>query len=412
VLAVLLAIYVMNFVDRQILAIVLDDVKAELGASDTAMGLLSGFAFVAFYTLAGVPIARIADRGSRRNLIAAGLALWSAMTAACGLAASFWQLAFARFGVGIGEAAGTPPSHSMISDYFAPERRATALSVYATGIYFGVMFGFLGGGLIRDAFDWRTAFFAAGVPGLPLALLLLLTVREPARGAAERRSVAAAAPRVAEVVRALAARRSFRLLVAAACFQGLSGYAVLSWGPAFLGRVHGLGATEIGAGFGLVAGLGGALGATAGGALADRLGARDARWYAWLSAVVSAAALPFATGFYLAPAPALALLAFAPFYVLNNVYVGPLWSLVQGLAPVRVRAVASAALLAIVNVVGLGCGPLLVGAMNDWLAASEGALAIRWSLLVVALAGGLGGALFFALAARSLREDLAAAARA
>ena len=150
VLAVLVAVYVMNFVDRQILAIVLDDVKRELGASDTAMGLLSGLAFSLFYTVAGIPIARLADRGSRRTIVAVSLTIWSVMTAACGLAASFWQLALARFGVGIGEAGGTPPSHSLISDYFPPERRATALAIYGMGIYFGVMFGFLAGGWIRD----------------------------------------------------------------------------------------------------------------------------------------------------------------------------------------------------------------------------------------------------------------------
>jgi len=184
VLAVLLAVYVMNFVDRQILAIVLVDVKAELNASDTAMGFLSGFAFVLFYASAGIPIARWADRGSRRFIITLGLTVWSAMTAASGLARSFGELAVARFGVGIGEAAGSPPSHSLISDYFPPERRATALSIYAMGIYLGVLFGFVGGGYIRDLFDWRTAFLAAGLIGLPLALLVRLTVREPERGVA------------------------------------------------------------------------------------------------------------------------------------------------------------------------------------------------------------------------------------
>lgn len=292
VLAVLVAVYVMNFVDRQILAIVLEDVKAELGASDTAMGFLSGPAFVLFYTLAGIPIARWADRGSRRFVIALGLVVWSAMTAACGLARDFGQLAVARFGVGIGEAAGTPPSHSLISDYFPPERRATALSIYGMGIYLGVLFGFLGGGYIRDLFDWRTAFLAAGAVGVPLALLLRLTVREPARGASEHDAVDTETPPLREVLRILFGQRSFVWLTLAACCQALSGYAILSWGPAFLIRVHGMAVSEIGLQFGLIAGIGGAVGVTTGGFVADRLGARDARWYVWLPAILALATAP------------------------------------------------------------------------------------------------------------------------
>lgn len=408
VLGVLLAVYVMNFVDRQILAIVLDDVKRELGASDTAMGLLSGFAFAAFYTVAGIPIARLADRRSRRTIVAVSLALWSATTAACGLAASFWQLALARFGVGIGEAGGTPPSHALLSDYFPPERRATALAIYGMGIYFGVLFGFMGGGWIRDAFDWRTAFLAAGVPGVPLALLVFFTVREPPRGASEARAVGAEPPRGRDVLRILFGRRAFALLTLAACCQATSGYAVLTWGPAFLGRVHQLGASAIGTSFGLVAGLGGALGITLGGVLADRLARRDARYHAWLPAVVSLAAFPFAVPFYLAGDVATALASFAVFYVVNNMYVGSLWSLAQGLVPVRMRALASAALLAILNLVGQGLGPLFVGALNDALAPRLGAGAIRYSLLATAAIGALAGPLFFACA-RTLRADLAAA---
>ena len=408
VLGVLLAVYVLNFVDRQILAIVLDDVKRELGASDTAMGLLSGLAFSLFYTVAGIPIARLADRGTRRTIVAVSLALWSAMTAACGLAASFGQLALARFGVGIGEAGGTPPSHSLLSDYFPPERRATALAIYGMGIYFGVMFGFLAGGWIRDAFDWRTAFLAAGLPGVPLALLVVATVREPARGASEARLVEAEPPRAGEVLRILFGRRAFRFLTLAACCQATSGYAILTWGPAFLGRVHHLSGSAIGTSFGLIAGIGGALGITAGGALADRLARRDPRFHAWLPAAVSLAAFPFALPFYLASDTTTALASFALFYAINNMYVGSLWSLAQGLVPVRMRALASAALLTVLNLVGQGLGPLFVGALNDALAPTQGPAAIRYSLLATAAVGACAAPLFLACA-RSLREDLRAA---
>ena len=405
VLAVLLAVYVMNFVDRQILAIVLVDVKAELNASDTAMGFLSGFAFVLFYASAGIPIARWADRGSRRTIIAIACFLWSLMTAVTGLAQSFVQLALARVGVGVGEAGCSPPAHSLISDYFPPERRATALSIYAMGIYLGVLFGFVGGGYIRDLFDWRTAFLAAGLIGLPLALLVRLTVREPERGAAEHGAVATETPPVREVLRVLFAQRSFVWLAVAACCQALSGYAILSWGPTFLIRVHEMAVSEIGLKFGLVAGIGGAVGVTAGGVLADRLGASDVRWYVWMPAVLALVAAPLALPFYLLDDTTLALAAFVPFYVAGNMYVGPLLSLTQGLVPVRMRAVASASLLTVVNIVGLGLGPLLVGMMNDALAGTYGPHAIRYSLLVMAGLGVLATPSFL-LCARTLREEL------
>ncbi len=405
VLAMLFVVYVFNFVDRQILAIVLDDVKAELGASDTAMGFLSGFAFVMFYTVAGLPIARFADRGSRRSVIALGLAVWSAMTAACGLAQSFGQLLLARVGVGVGEAAGTPPSHSLISDYFPPERRATALSIYAMGIYVGVMLGYLGGGLLREAFDWRTAFLAAGLPGVPLALLVRATVREPRRGLSDAGYVDAAVPGVLEVARFLLSRRSFRWLTAAACCQALSGYSILAWGPAFLGRVHQMGAAEIGWSVGLITGVGGGAGAWLGGALTDHLQLRDRRWLVWLPALVSAAALPFAVPFYLADEPTTAIAAFVPFYVLSAMYVGPLWAVAQGLVRPRMRSQTSAVLLVVLNLVGLGAGPLVVGLWNDALRPTLGEEAIRYSLLGMAAVGAL-ATVFFVLAGRHLAREL------
>jgi predicted MFS family arabinose efflux permease len=234
------------------------------------------------------------------------------------------------------------------------------------------------------------------------------TVREPVRGAAEARSALAEPPRAREVLRILFGRRAFLFLTLAACCQATSGYAILTWGPAFLGRVHGLSGSAIGTSFGLIAGIGGALGITLGGALADRLARRDARAHAWLPAAVSLAAFPFAVPFYLAGETATALAAFALFYTLNNMYVGSLWSLAQGLVPLRMRALASASLLTILNLVGQGLGPLFVGVMNDALAPTHGAAAIRYSLLVTAAVGAC-AAPFFLLCARSLREDLAAA---
>jgi predicted MFS family arabinose efflux permease len=400
VLFLLLLAYILNFVDRQVLAIVGLEVKQEMGLSDTQLGLLLGPYFALSFTLAGFVIARIADVASRRNVLVVGLAAWSLLTAGCGLARSFAQLAALRCAVAIGEAAGTPPSHSMLSDYFPPARRATALAVYGLGIYVGTGFGFAGGGLLLEWFDWRTAFFVAGLAGLPVALLILLTVREPRRGAL------GGAPPLARVLPEVFATRAFRWLMAAAACQAFLGYAVLSWGATYLRRVFELSPGEVGVAFGGIAALAGGLGSLGGGVLADRLARRDPRWYAWLSAIVSLAAFPFAVVFVLAEGRELALVAFALFYLLNNLYVASLWTLVQGLVAPGLRATASATQLAVTNVIGYGGGSLLVGLANDALAPRFGADAIRWSLLGAAVVGAA-SALFFWQCARTLREDLA-----
>jgi MFS family permease len=404
VLFLLLLAYILNFVDRQVLSIVALDVKEEMGLTDTELGWLLGPAFAISFTLAGFVIARIADVGSRRNVVTIGLTAWSLFTAACGVAHSFTQLFTLRFAVAIGEAAGTPPSHSLISDYFPPARRATAMSIYALGIYFGTGFGFAGGGLLLEWFDWRTAFFVAGLAGLPVALLILLTVREPLRGGSEG-SPPREAPSIWRMLPEVFATRAFRWLMVAASCQAFLGFAVLTWGATYLRRVFDMTGAEAGVAFGGLAAIAGGLGALGGGLLADRLAPRDRRWYAWLSALVSLAAFPFAVIFAMAGDRTVALLAFAPFYFLNNLYVASLWTLVQGLVAPSLRATASATQLAVTNLVGYGVGPALVGFANDALAPRFGDDAIRWSLLGAAVVGAA-SALFFWLCARTLREDL------
>jgi MFS family permease len=409
VLGVLFLVYVFNFIDRQILGILIGPIQNELGVSDTAMGLLSGFSFAIFYTLAGIPIARISDRGSRRGVIAVSLALWSGMTAATGLAQNYLQLLLARIGVGVGEAGGSPPSHSLLSDYFAPERRATALALYANGIYVGAGLAFLLGGWVVTHFDWRVAYFGVGLAGLPLALLVRATVRELPRGLWEARAgmrvPAGAPPEFREAVRELFAKPTFGWLVAAACCQSLAGYGILNWGAEFLARVHGMTRLEIGSWMGPTILVGGCAGVTFGGWLADRLGARDRRWFLRLPAIVAVAGLPFAVLFLLLPGPAAALACFMPYYAISNMYVGPLWATAQNLARPQLRATASALLLFILNLVGLGLGPFAVGAANDLLAPSFGAGAIRWSLLGVVLTGGFASLLYWR-ASRTLEADL------
>jgi predicted MFS family arabinose efflux permease len=408
VLGLLFVVYVFNFVDRQILAILLEPIKRDLGVSDTAMGFLTGFAFALFYTFAGIPIARFADRGVRRSVIAAGAALWSAMTAASGLAQSFAQLALARVGVGIGEAACSPPAHSLISDYFPPERRATALALYAAGIHFGTAFGYLAGGWINEAFSWRVAFFVVGLPGLALAVLVRLTVREPPRGLSEGGVTGEDVPETREVLRFLWSLRSFRHVSLASALTAFAGYGIASWTPSFLIRVHGMGTGEIGTWLGLIAGIAGASGAYLGGRLVDRLRARDPRFGVWIPAAAALLGLPFVFLLLFWPDPRQALLLSIPGTLLGAVWLGPVFALTQTLVRIRMRAVASAILLFVINLIGLGLGPQTVGLLNDLLHPRFGAAAVRWSLAAVVLVMSLWAALHFVLAARTIRLDLEA----
>ena len=401
VLGLLFLVNVVNFLDRQILSILLEPIKRDLGASDTAMGFLTGIAFALFYTVAGIPIARLADRGSRRSVIAAGLAVWSGMTAVSGVVRTFGQLALARIGVGIGEAACSPPAHSLLADYFPPERRATALAVYAMGIHVGVLLGFVVGGWVNALFGWRAAFFVVGLPGLVLAALVRTTVREP-----RRIHVSAVALSSGDALRGLWRLRSFRQMSVAAALHSFAAYGIAVWAPAFLARVHHMGTAESGTWLGLISGFGGAIGAVAGGQLADRLGRRDPRWSLWVPAIASVAEIPFWFLFLLLPDHVPALLLGIPGIVGGAMWLGPVFAVVQDLVRPDTRALASAVLLFVINLIGLGMGPQAVGVLNDLLTPAFGALAIRYSLLVVGLMN-VWATFHFVQAARALPVDLA-----
>jgi MFS family permease len=407
VLILLTVVYVFNWVDRNILSILLEDIRVELNASDTAMGLLSGFAFAAFYSVLGLPIARWADRGNRRTLLALGLLIWSAMTAVSGTARSFGALALARIGVGVGEAAGSPPSHSLISDYFPPERRGRALSVYAMGNYAGVFVGFVIGGWINELYGWRAAFLAMGLPGILLAVLVRFTVREPERGRYDGGVGPADVVPVREALRFLRSQRSYVWLNAAGALAALVGYGFGIWAPTYMRRVHGMGTGEIGSWIGPLAALGGLTGTFLGGWLVDRLTRREPRWYLWLPVVSMLANLPISFAFALG-SKWLAIACYAPHSLLHGLYVGPMFAAMQGVAKPQMRALAVAIHLMIVNIVGLGIGPLAVGALNDALAERLGAAAVRYSLLLVSSFALFAGWLF-AIGARTLGRDLAAA---
>ncbi len=384
VLGVLFVVYVINFIDRQVLSVFIGPIQQEFGVSDTAMGLLVGFAFAVLYTFAGIPIARWADRGNRRDIITLGLALWSVMTVACGLARNFTQLFLARVAVGVGEAAGTPPAHSLIADYFPLHRRATALAIYSAGVFVGAALAYLGGGYLREYFDWRTAFIVLGVPGLLFAVVVRLTVREPLRGQSESRTAEAAArSSFGETLRFLLGSRSWVGLILGSSFLSISGYGVLMWGFEFLGRVHALPPVETGKWMALIVGLGGSLGTYLGGRLTDRYIEHRPATAMRLPALCTLAAFPFGLVFLLAGPTWLALLGFLPFYILQNIYIPMMYSANQSLARLHMRATASAILLFIINIVGAGAGPFIVGALSDFYAPDHGTLSIRYALLTV-----------------------------
>lgn len=405
VLAVLVVVYAVNFIDRNLLTVLLEPIKRELGASDTAMGLLTGFAFAAFYTLAGIPIARLSDRGSRRDVMSIGIAFWSLMTAASGLVTSYAQLAAARIAVGVGEASATPAAHAMISDLYPPARRAWALAIYSTGANFGTLFGLTLGGVIHETFGWRAAFFLIGLPGLLIAALVRTTLPEPHRGASEGIVDSGTTPTIGESLRHLASLPTFRHLALSAGLYGIVCYGLVAWAVTLIVRVHGVGYSEVGFKAGLAIGLSGACGALIAGALTERLTARDRRWLVWLPALVAALQLPFHALFALSSDAGIAFLALVPVNFLNVIFGPSSYAVAQGLAPLRMRAMASAALLFFLNLVGMGLGPTLVGVLNDVLDERYGPEAIRYSLLALLLAN-LWGIVHSLLAARTLDADL------
>jgi MFS family permease len=408
VLAVLTVVYVFNFLDRQLLVILQEPIKAELGLSDTQLGLLTGFAFALFYVVCGIPIARWADRGVRRNVIALSLTVWSAMTALCGLTGSYTQLLLARMGVGVGEAGGSPPAHSMISDIFNRKHRALALSVYSIGIYIGILAGFALGGWVAESFGWRRAFLVVGLPGVGLAILLRLTVREPIRGWSEGRAGnTPPAPPVGEVARLLWSRVAFRHLALAASLQAFIIYGVGNWLPSYFLREFSLGLSTVGTWLALTTGIGGGVGSFFGGWISDRLGARDLRWYLWTPAVLTLLSVPVLYVVLTTTSANVALLLTAPFNFLMAAYLGSVLAVSHNLVGVRMRALTSAVLFFFINLIGMGLGPVSVGALSDYFTRTGGESPLANGMMICGVAAALWACLHYLLAARTIREDIA-----
>lgn len=409
-LGLMVAIYVVNFIDRNIFSILIEPIKADILLTDTQLGFLGGISFAIFYTFLGIPIALWADKGNRRNIVSLAILVWSMMTAVTGFARNFWMLLAARIGVAVGEAGCTPPIHSLISDYFPIERRATALSIYSLGIPIGGAIGTLAGGWIGEYFGWRPAFLVVGIPGLLLALITRLTLRELPRGISDG-AVAAPAPvspiRMGEVVRFLWSLKSFRHLSIACAMNGFIGYGVGLFTPSFFIRSHGVGLAEVSTWL-FVSILSGMLGIFLGGFLGDRFGLRDKRWYMWIPAIALAASIPLNIPYYTTSITTFALFLNIPFAILGTMYLGPCFAMTQALVTPGMRALASAILLFILNIIGLGLGPWFVGFLSDFLGHYYGVESLRYSLFAVSVVVGLWATTHLYLAGVNLGPDLEA----
>jgi len=419
-LFMLVVVYTSSFVDRQIMGVLLEPVKLDLGLSDTQMGFMTGLAFALFYATLGMPVAFLADRMNRRNIIAIAVAVWSLMTALGGLAIGFWTLALARIGVGVGEAGASPPAHSMIADLYPEKERAGALGIYSLGIYFGVMIGFLAGAYVAEYYGWRAAFFVVGLPGLIIAALVRYTLIEPPRGAADGIDPPAPEPIVwsamwAEIgagFRHLLSDAVSRNVVFGIMLVAFVGYGATTWIAAFFIRSHGMSLIEVGTYLAVSIGVFGGLGAFLGGRLADWAAGRHLAGAMWVVATAKLAAAPLVVWFFLETNLTVALIVYLPALVLGAFYLGPSFAMIQTRAPLKMRALCSAIMLFIVNLVGMGLGPQAVGILSDVFAANYGSDSLRYALLILSFAA-VWGAWHYYLAGRHLmRIDAEQTARA
>lgn len=374
VLALLCLVYVLNFLDRQLLSILAKPIQDELGISDGQLGLLGGLYFALFYCILGIPVAWLADRGNRVRILSIACALWSAATIACGMAQNYPQLALARMSVGVGEAGGVPPSYSIISDYFPASRRGTALGLFNLGPPIGQALGVAFGAKIAAAYDWRLAFILLGGAGLIAAMAVWGMIREPRRGGTDVKAAAAVVDDLAEeavsflgTLKMFATRPTLVLVALAAGATQFVTYATMGFTTLFLMREKGMTLDEVAVWYALLLGICVSAGIFLSGRLIDRFGQRSPQVYGLLPGIALAVAVPFFIGFVHAPAWPVALAFLAVPTFLNYFYLTPAVTLVQNAVSARQRTLAGAVLLLIMNLIGLGFGPTWVGAMSDWL---------------------------------------------
>lgn len=405
-LIILTLAYTSSHVDRGIVNIVMQPIKNEFHVSDTALGFLSGLAFAVFFATLGIPVAMWADRSNRRNIIALAVTIWSAMTAACGLAGSFAMLAVARIGVGVGEAGSSPPSHSMLSDIYPKEKRSTAMAFYSTGVYLGAMIGLIGGGYVATHYGWRETFFVMGIPGLLIALLVRFTIQEPSRGQADGMiNNVLVHSSVKQVFRHIWYTKSARHIVIGLTLVSFAGYGSLTFGPSFFARSLGMSPQQAGMLLGPVAGIVGGLGAISGGFLADYLAKRDMRWNSWMIAVAKIIGMPLLVVFYMSSDLNIMMPVYVVSTLLGAFYLGPSFAMIQSLTPLHMRSLTSAVMLFIINFLAMGFGPLTVGFISDLLQPTFGAESLRYSLFLTSFIG-IWAAVHYYWAGRTYPEDV------
>lgn len=383
VLGLLTLVYMFNHIDRQILTILLEPIKAEFLLSDTQLGVLTGIAFALFYATLGIPVAIWADRGNRRNILALSLTIWSGMTALSGLAGSYWHLLLARIGVGVGEAGGTPPATSIISDLFPPSQRATALGIYTTGISFGILAGFLIGGFVYEAYGWRTAFFVAGVPGLILALIVRFSMTDPARGAIEQRSDTSEAPSLKEILHFAKGQKSVHHLLLGGVLLCIVSNGWLAMVAPYLIRTFEISVKEAGIALAILIGAFGGAGSILFGRVCDRFSQKSLIWRPRMIFYATLISLPFQVAFLFTSDISTAYVLYAVPSLLGLLYASLSYTAMQELFALRMRAFAAAIMLFALTLIGIGGGPVLVGFFSDLLADTYGTASLRYGLLIV-----------------------------
>ena len=380
----LTVVSVFAFIDRQLIIILQEAIKEDLDLTDAQLGFVSGLAFSMLYVIVVIPIARLADRSSRKNIITISLSIWSLITALTGLAANYIQLALARVGVGLGEAGATPASHSIIADYFPQEKRSVAYAIHGLGVYIGLLFGFALGGILEQLYGWRSAFYIIGIPGLVFSLIFYFTIKEPHREHTQYDKLSnGAIPTVLEVFQFLISKKTFILLGLAVILHTFVGSAFANWMPPLLSRVHEMGTVEIGLWLAFAIGVCGAIGTYVGGYLGDHLSKKDIRWYLWLPAISIVMSIPFALLLLLSTQKYVTLYAYLIPNITYAIFLGPTYALVQSMVGSRMRATASAIVMILIALFGMGLGPYLTGILSDALTPMYGDHAIRWSLFYI-----------------------------
>jgi MFS family permease len=417
----LLGIYIVNFLDRSVVNILAEPIKEELHLADWQLGMMSGLAFALFYTILGIPIARLAERSNRPIIIGTATAVWSGFTMLSGTASSFIQLIAYRIGVGVGEAGCTPPAHSLIADYVPKEKRASALAFYSMGTPLGGLLGLVMGGLIADAYGWRAAFLVAGLPGIFFALLTWFTLKEPRKllGIQSEKIMANQAS-FGETMKYLLAKKTFWLIAVAAAIKAFIGYGHGPFTASFFMRVH----TEevaalaslfglksigfLGLALGIMGGVAGTISSIIGGIVADRYAKTDLRGYVTVPAIASVLAIPVYCIAVSVPSASVALWILVINGLMGSLWYGPVYAIGQSIVPPHMRATTAAILLFIINLIGLGLGPLAVGFLSDFMANGVGlgsAQGVRWALMISSFAGLVAFGLFWT-ARKTIREEM------